>query len=178
MIACPQCGTELENLRGMGGHARHCSITPDQMFWLKVVKAEGDQCWDWLGALQRDGYAHFTARGRKTISAHRYAYEQLVGPIPEGMDLLHSCDNRKCVNPSHTRPGTHLDNMIEMGLRRRRAVGEMCPRRKLSEAQAREILALKGNGPARKFAPQYGVGQGAIQAIWRGDAWAHLQERT
>ena len=76
-------------------------------FWKKVDKAFG--CWLWTGSVHKSGYGQFRYMG-KTQPAHRVSYELFVGPIPEGLDVLHSCDERRCVNPAHLRPGTDLDN--------------------------------------------------------------------
>jgi len=78
-------------------------------FWMKVEKGPG--CWSWTGAIS-DGYGSFAegSKGR-CHKAHRFAYEQLVGPIPDGMQLDHKCHNRSCVNPAHLRPVTHKQNM-------------------------------------------------------------------
>lgn len=70
---------------------------PDERFWEKVDAAD---CWDFTGALTAKGYGSFRVEG-KSISAHRYAYETLVGPIPVGLQLDHLCRNRACVNPDH-----------------------------------------------------------------------------
>jgi hypothetical protein len=66
-------------------------------------------CWLWLGALFNDGYGAMTANG-KCRRAHRISYQEFVGPIPDGLHLLHSCDVPTCINPDHLRPGTPKDN--------------------------------------------------------------------
>lgn len=74
-------------------------------------------CWEWNGHKdKRLGYAKFSKRlpGHKhsqSFKAHRYAYEQFIGPIPDGKVLDHLCRNRGCVNPYHTEPVTQLENM-------------------------------------------------------------------
>lgn len=77
-------------------------------FWLHV-DASGD-CWLWTGALGRGGYGSFKA-GPKTVRAHRFAYEALVGLIPEGLTLDHLCRVRSCVNPGHLDPVSIADNV-------------------------------------------------------------------
>lgn len=81
-------------------------------FWEKVEKT--DSCWLWTGALADTGYGSFGVRlGRnesKTMSAHRWAYEALVGPIPDGLHIDHLCRVRNCVNPRHLEPVTNREN--------------------------------------------------------------------
>lgn len=78
-------------------------------FWMKVQKGPG--CWNWTGA-KSAGYGHFVEGYKgKFHPAHRFSYESLVGPIPEGMQIDHRCMNTLCVNPEHLRPVTHKQNM-------------------------------------------------------------------
>ena len=81
-----------------------------QRFMDNVAMAPG--CWEWHGPMSECNYGRFFYKGRNW-KAHRVAYELMVGPIPEGMFILHSCDNPKCVNPLHLRPGTAADNMAD-----------------------------------------------------------------
>lgn len=67
-------------------------------------------CWDWQGKLNRDGYGYFTT-DRKWWSAHKFFYVYIVGEVTEGLELDHLCRNRKCVNPEHLDPVTHLENV-------------------------------------------------------------------
>lgn len=83
-----------------------------ERFWMKVEK--GSDCWNWAGALDTLGYGQFagSVNGEKGRSmAHRFAYEILVGLIPEGLEVDHRCSNRKCVNPAHLRLATRKQNM-------------------------------------------------------------------
>ena len=66
-------------------------------------------CWEWRAATGGNGYGIFW-NGERTMVAHRWAYEQFTGPIPDGLELDHLCRNRCCVNPSHLEPVTHREN--------------------------------------------------------------------
>jgi hypothetical protein len=79
-------------------------------FLQKVAFAESG-CWQWLGSMDRKGYARFGVNGRNTL-AHRWIYEQETGAIPEGMVLDHLCRNRGCVNPLHLEPVTSRENTM------------------------------------------------------------------
>ncbi len=83
----------------------------DRKFESKIDK-RGD-CWIWTGALFVSGYGKIQ-RGGKRLRAHRVSYELFVGEIPDGLHVLHDCDNPPCVKPAHLFLGTHLDNMMDM----------------------------------------------------------------
>lgn len=91
-----------------------------ERFWAKVNKdgpiPEGRSdlgpCWVWTAGLYLEGYGSFALRHRISIGAHRYSYEQLVGPIPAGLPLDHLCRNRPCVRPSHLEPVTERVNIL------------------------------------------------------------------
>lgn len=83
-------------------------LTPLERFWAKVEKTEPG-CWLWRGYRTPNGYAQFKADG-KTTRVHRWAYKQLVGPIPDGLGLDHLCRVRHCVNPAHLEPVTNKEN--------------------------------------------------------------------
>ncbi len=78
-------------------------------FWSKVDKSgEGQGCWEWTAYKSPEGYGR-SRLGKKRL-AHRIAYELLVGPVPEGLQLDHLCRNRSCVNPAHLEPVTSREN--------------------------------------------------------------------
>jgi hypothetical protein len=79
----------------------------DTLFWAKVNKTP--TCWLWTGSIIRNGYGNFYV-GDATRLAHRFAYELLVGKIPEGLTIDHLCRVRNCVNPDHLEPVTGAEN--------------------------------------------------------------------
>lgn len=82
---------------------------PEDRFWLKVNKDAGD-CWLWTALKNGSGYGIITIN-KKVRLAHRFAYELLVGPIPDGLQLDHLCRVRHCVNPAHLEPVTCRENL-------------------------------------------------------------------
>lgn len=82
-------------------------ITAEDRFWSRVDKT--DDCWNWTGSTLDDGYALFSVGGKNRL-VHRYAYELQVGVIPDGMDIDHTCHNRRCVRPAHLRLATPKQN--------------------------------------------------------------------
>lgn len=69
-----------------------------------------NDCWEWKASKNKDGYGKFWAKGKHLLS-HRVSYAYFIENIPNGLFVLHSCDNPSCVNPKHLRVGTHSDNM-------------------------------------------------------------------
>lgn len=83
-------------------------------FWAKVNKT--DTCWLWTGDLHKDGYGNFWPDNRRdvrrrSVRAHRWAYEHLVGAIPDGLQIDHLCRVRNCVNPDHLEAVTFAENV-------------------------------------------------------------------
>ena len=77
-------------------------------FWDRVLVTE--TCWLWTGATQTRGYGSVGVGNGRTALAHRVAYQQTVGPIPDGMTIDHVCENKVCVNPDHLEVVTRAEN--------------------------------------------------------------------
>lgn len=147
-----------------------------ERFMEKVSPEPNTGCWLWAGAISSTGYGSFTARGA-SVSSHRFAYPELRGQIPEGLDLDHLCRNRWCCNPTHLEPVTRKTN-IGRGLAKGGTWnrGERSRRSKLTEAKVAEIRTLYARGGVRQedLAARFGVMRATISAIVRRKLWAHV----
>lgn len=125
-------------------------------------------CYLWLGTLsKRTGYGQLWWDGRAQ-SAHRLAWSDRHGPIDEGLDVCHRCDNRACVNPDHLFLGTNDENMADMAAKGRAASGLRNVNGKLTPDQIAAIrVAPKGYGTGRRLAKLYGVSNSTISAVRR-----------
>lgn len=135
-------------------------------------------CWEFAGSKVRGGYGRITI-GKRKFLAHRVSYGILVGKIPNGMDVLHHCDNPSCINPKHLFLGTDKDNVadcIRKG-RQRNAYGEKCHFAKLTANQVREIRKIykKGKIGCTKIGRIYGMSRSAILLIVKRIKWKHIK---
>ena len=150
-------------------------------FKAKFVEEIG--CWRWTARIDRAGYGTFRAGGRSLI-AHRVAYVVFVGPIPDGQHVLHTCDNRMCVNPAHLFIGSNRDNILDRNAKGRANMpaGEECSWAKLTDAdivaiRKRYVRVSKIVSNARRLATEYGVSKSHILQIIRGTT-RKLKEKT
>lgn len=97
--------------------------TIEERFWEKVNILGEDDCWEWTKAIHKFGYGKFWLNG-KEIHSHRFVYSLIYGNIPDGLWVLHSCDNGRCCNPEHLKLGTQLDNTQDMIDRNRYSAGK------------------------------------------------------
>lgn len=135
--------------------------------FLRLADIKGldpDLCWNWRGAGKGNGYGH-TSRG----PAHRRAYELMVGPVPNGMDVCHKCDNRACVNPDHLFIGTRAENMADMVAKGRGAGG--C-RKHLTEKQVQEVRRRLNAGVSQaEVARSMNINRGTVSKISLGESY-------
>lgn len=158
------------------GSDRMCVM---ERFWAKVDRREPGECWEWQASCDDSGYGTFRHQG-KMKKAHRLAWVFCGrGPIPDGLVVMHSCDNPPCCNPAHLSVGTRSDNMRDAVAKGRHAhvrlPGEAHPNAKLTDAQVVEIRRRLAEGESqRALARAFGVSKPAIGRIARGRGWAHL----
>jgi hypothetical protein len=130
-------------------------------------------CWSWAGCCIPKGYGQISVNNIKVL-VHRVAYEEFIGPIPDDLWVLHTCDNRKCFNPEHLFLGTCVDNVEDMDAKGRRglSLGESHGLTTLTNAQALAVCA--DDRSQRTIASDYGVSQSTVSRIKNHHAWSHI----
>lgn len=136
-------------------------------FWSLVDKLADDQCWPWRGTRASNGYGHFMARKQ----AHRFSYELHKGPIPDGLYVIHQCDNPSCVNPRHISVGTQAQNISDCIGKRRHA-------HRLTDDQVRQIRLRPNKGKVgfgvASIAAKLGISAITVKRILNGKSHKHI----
>jgi hypothetical protein len=160
--------------------AQTFSEADKRRFWEKVTPEPNSGCWLWAGSTQSNGYGQFQHGGRRDFAilrAHRVSYFLSLGLEPrlQSSDMktsvvMHSCDNRSCVNPGHLSIGTASRNQLDCLSRGRRAQA------KLSIGDVAEIrLRLAAGETGRALSDEYGVSGTQISNIKHRRSWSeHL----
>lgn len=155
-----------------------------QKFWSRTRWES--ECLIWTGPVINSGRGSI-ARNRRKYLVYRFAYMLICGPIPDGLQVLHSCDNPLCVNPKHLFSGTQADNMQDM-VRKGRASWQTRPETrargirhgmaKLNETQVREIRSLAAAARMSRYeiAAQFHVSYPTVTKIINREIWSHLTE--
>lgn len=163
-------------------------LSPEEHFWAHVERVEGG-CWPWHGATAR-GYGTFTSRKLGgTFRANRLAYTFARGPIPDGLHVLHECDNPPCCNPAHLFAGTNTDNVKDCVLKGRNTKmfgasngthtkpetlqrGSAHHQSKLTED---DVRAIRNDSRSGKYiGADYGVSSVVVNEIKARKSWTHV----
>lgn len=156
-------------------------------FWTKVNRGGADECWEWIGSRNKDGYGHVSFRGKVT-NAHRIALSLTDGLWDSPLATCHSCDNRACCNPAHLWRGTQLDNMRDCKRKNRLnkiwrgrkalpseiARGENSGNSKLTEAKVKYLRTSQKT--LTELAEELGVHRQTVFKIKHHVLWKHVND--
>lgn len=142
-------------------------------FHSQVLKLGPDQCWEWTGACDTNGRGHMgytdPTGSRRQANVPRLAYEIFIETPAPNLEVCHTCDNGKCVNPKHLYLGTHQQNMTD------RAVRERGWNNLLTADKVREIRSRRASGAKlNDLAVEFGVHISTISDAVKRVTWAHV----
>lgn len=145
----------------------------EKRFWNLVNKTEG--CWLWKGSPNSFGYGRFWL-GDASYLTHRLSYLMHIGPVEDGLFVLHRCDVPACVNPKHLWKGTKDNNSKDMVKKKRHKFGDKQPMSKVTETKVKKIRKLYAEGfrPQWLLGEKFGICQQNISDIVRRKLWRHL----
>lgn len=126
-------------------------------------------CLLWNKAVNSAGYG-VTWVGGKQQYIHR-----VVAKAKEGEVVLHTCDNKLCINPDHLRLGSYQDNSLDMVMKGRQAKGEVCGNAKLSEEAVLLIRGCEGLLSSRETGKKFNISKTNVLDIWKRNTWKHLE---
>lgn len=159
-----------------GGKRNHACL--EQRFWRMIKKTE--DCWLWIGGKKPNGYGQISegGKGSKTLLAHRVSYKIHHGELPEGLVVMHSCDNPSCVNPSHLSVGTYKDNTQDMIAKgRKRTVAPLGSENGKAILSERDVLYIRENqGKSHaQLGREMGVSPNCVRGVRTGRTWSHVK---
>jgi len=140
----------------------------------RIARGGAEDCWNWTGAKNRQGYGQICHLGRGVL-AHRAAYENAFGVSPGTLVVMHKCDNPSCCNPRHLLLGTVRDNNNDRHRKNRSrggsSLGECNPVAKITAEQARAIFL--DPRPHNHVAAEYGIAFQTVHNIRARKSWGH-----
>lgn len=144
-------------------------------FWKKVLKRGPNECWLWLGN-PHDRYGIFWILYAPFL-VHRLSFLFHHGTVDPDRQVMHSCNNKKCVNPSHLKQGTGLENSRDAARDLLYPIGE---RNGLSKLTSQQVLKIRsefhsGKCTRKQLAKRYKTDPTNIWCIVRRKTWRHLQ---
>lgn len=167
--------------------------TPKDRLYRRIIKSKTG-CWEWMGTRHSNGYGvmRWSQRGTKSglVTTHRASWIIHFGEIPDGLCVIHRCDNRRCVNPYHLSLGTIADNVRDCVTKNRHAYGDRNGNRlhpelvnrgeshgmaKLTEIQVKRIRKLYSSGKTQlQIASMFEIKRTHVQQITSRRTWRYI----
>jgi hypothetical protein len=141
-----------------------------------IVVRGPDECWPWVRARDKDGYGRCVLGKGEEEKAHRMVYALTYRVLEDEEQVLHSCDNPPCCNPSHLFAGTPLVNVQDCTAKGRRHNQQGADNNAsvITETIVRDILSLRGKYDQRYVASKFNVSRATVGLIWQGKRWTHI----
>lgn len=152
-------------------------ISLKERFNKKVIKNK-NECWGWKGYIGKNPYPQMLYKKPKRVLIHRVSWLIHKGPVPNGLFVLHKCDNKICTNPDHLFLGTIKDNSDDMISKGRQVIlrGESIGTSKLKELQVIDILnMLKDKRTISEISRIFYVSRKLIREIRDNKSWKHIE---
>lgn len=160
---------ESAAIKPLFGRKRKTKTETKEWSFFRRIAFGATDCWHWVGNRNTLGYGVMPTGGL----AHRYACELFHGVLPDGMVVMHSCDNPSCVNPDHLSIGTQADNIRDMERKGRanhsKVRGENNPKAKLTYASAEQMR--QSGKTAKQLADMHGIGLSTAYRVLNGVSW-------
>ncbi len=150
-----------------------------ERFWPKVAVRGPDDCWEWMGG-KIMGYGNIRTGGRDAPHkrAHVVSYEITYGPVPDGLQINHKCDNKGCCNPGHIYAGTAKQNAADRSVRGRHN-SPRGARHGMAKLNEGDIISIRCDDRSQaQVATDYGVVRSLIGMIKRGERWGHVATKS
>lgn len=157
------------------------SLSPMELRLLRKFldrTTKSPNCWIWTGGLSKSGYGQLHAPALGERRAHRVSFILHRGAIPDGLLVLHKCDNPRCVNPAHLFLGTPLDNIRDMIAKGRddKVKGMRHPAAKLTDGDVKSMRRLYASGRKTQgqLCKMYDISRSHMCYILKRVYWKHL----
>ncbi len=136
-----------------------------EKFWKKIDIRKSSKCWNWVGAIQNCGYGVIGDGRYGIVTTHRLSWEIHYGEIKDNLNVLHKCDNKRCVNPNHLYLGNHSDNMSDRMSRNPGNLGG--GHQKIDNDDRMNIVSMyrSGNFLQRELSDMFGISRPYVSML-------------
>jgi len=165
--------TILKNGKVRLTHKQNVHTSLKERLLYNIYENLDNGCWEYCGYIGSSGYGKISDKG-KNLLTHRVSYELHIGKIPDGLFVLHKCDNRICLNPDHLWAGTLKENTADMHNKKRNK-NPQAENSHLSKFTNEQVIDIFNDpGKTLHIAKRYGVCKCTITDIRKGRTWKSL----